>query len=57
MKQEISALKKRGYALIDAERLWSRHTEMARFGATDRGGVNRLALTKIDIDAHVLLAD
>jgi N-carbamoyl-L-amino-acid hydrolase len=44
------------YATIDADRLWRRHVEMARFGATARGGVNRLALTQIDIDAHVVLA-
>ena len=45
------------YATIDADRLWRRHVEMARFGATARGGVNRLALTQEDIDAHVLLAE
>ena len=43
------------YATIDADRLWRRHEEMARFGATAKGGVNRLALTQVDIDAHVLL--
>ena len=45
------------YASIDADRLWRRHVEMARFGATPRGGVNRLALTQVDIDAHVVLAE
>ncbi len=44
------------YVTIDADRLWRRHVEMARFGATARGGVNRLALTQVDIEAHVLLA-
>jgi len=44
------------YAQIDADRLWRHHVEMARYGATPRGGVNRLALTQVDIDAHVVLA-
>lgn len=33
---------------IDAERLWSRLAEMARFGATPAGGCNRQALTDED---------
>ena len=33
---------------IDSSRLWSRIMEMARIGATDKGGVCRLALTEED---------
>ena len=41
---------------IDGERLWRRHVEMARLGATAKGGVNRPALGEKDIEAHALLA-
>jgi len=33
---------------IDAERLWASLMEMARIGATEKGGVNRQALTDLD---------
>ena len=33
---------------IDAARLWQSLMEMARIGATAKGGVNRLALTDLD---------
>ena len=56
MAEKSAAPKENKYAAIDADRLWRRHVEMARFGATARGGVNRLALTQVDIDAHVQLA-
>ncbi len=52
-----SAVSTGKYASIDADRLWRRHVEMARFGATIRGGVNRLALTQVDVEAHVVLAE
>src|SRR5687767_116806 len=42
-------------ALIDQARLWRRHEEMARIGATGRGGVCRLALTAADTAGRTLL--
>ena len=42
--------------LIDGARLWRRHQDMARHGATARGGVNRGALDDADISVHVNLA-
>lgn len=41
---------------IDAERLWSRHMEMARIGAIDGTGSCRLAMTAEDGEARALLA-
>ncbi len=41
--------------MVNAERLWSRHEELARIGATGRGGVCRLALTPEDTAARALL--
>ena len=40
---------------INAERVWQRHMDLARIGATQGGGVHRLALTDLDIEAHGLL--
>ncbi len=40
---------------INAERVWQRHMDLARIGATQGGGVHRLALTDLDIEAHCLL--
>src|SRR5215208_3190876 len=37
---------------VDEARLWNRHVEMARFGATPLGGVNRQALTSEEIDSR-----
>lgn len=37
---------------VDEARLWSRHVDMARFGATSLGGVNRQALTTEEIDGR-----
>lgn len=45
------------YPKINAERLWQRHLDMAKLGATPGGGVHRLALTQEDIEAHRLLAE
>ncbi|MGI9385117.1 MAG: M20 family metallo-hydrolase [Methyloligellaceae bacterium] len=42
---------------INADRVWERHMEMAKIGATPGGGVHRLALTAEDIAAHRLLAE
>jgi N-carbamoyl-L-amino-acid hydrolase len=46
----------RTYPKINAERVWQRHMDLARIGATAGGGVHRLALTDTDIEAHRLLA-
>lgn len=40
---------------INAERVWQRHMDLAKIGATDGGGVHRLALSQRDIEAHCLL--
>ncbi|HTW88080.1 MAG TPA: Zn-dependent hydrolase [Candidatus Binataceae bacterium] len=37
---------------VDEQRLWRRHREIAQFGATGRGGVNRQALTPEDTAAR-----
>jgi N-carbamoyl-L-amino-acid hydrolase len=42
---------------IDGERLWKRLMELARFGATDQGGVCRLALSPEEIAARTCLVD
>ena len=39
---------------IDADRLWASLMELARLGATDKGGVRRLALTPLDGQARGL---
>ena len=44
-------------ARVDQDRLWRRLMELARIGATDKGGVHRLALTGDEIAArHLLIA-
>jgi N-carbamoyl-L-amino-acid hydrolase len=40
---------------VSESRLWQRHVEMAKIGATPKGGVNRLALTPEDNRARQLL--
>src|SRR6056297_877687 len=45
------------YPRINADRVWQRHMELARTGATEGGGVHRLALDDLDIRAHRQLAD
>ena len=37
---------------VSQERLWQRHEDLARFGATTKGGVNRQALSAAEIDAR-----
>lgn len=39
---------------IDSDRLWQSHMEMAKIGATPKGGVARLALTDLDRQARDL---
>ena len=41
---------------VVADRLWRRHVEMGRVGATPKGGVNRQALSPEDAKARALLA-
>lgn len=41
---------------IDGERLWQSLMELARIGATDKGGVCRLALTDLDREGRDLFA-
>lgn len=41
---------------VDEARLWESHMEMARIGATPKGGVNRQALTAEDGEARALLS-
>ncbi len=42
-------------AAVSEERLWNRHMEMAKIGATPKGGVNRQALSPEDAQARSLL--
>ena len=39
---------------VDGPRLWQRLMELARIGATDKGGVCRLALSDLDGQARAL---
>src|SRR5512145_1695270 len=41
--------------MVDGDRLWRRHEQMAGIGATGRGGVCRLALTPEDTAGRALL--
>ena len=41
---------------VREDRLWQRHVDMAKLGATPRGGVNRQALSADDAAARNLLA-
>ena len=41
---------------INQNRLWDRHMELAKIGATQKGGVNREAFTQEEINARKLLA-
>jgi beta-ureidopropionase / N-carbamoyl-L-amino-acid hydrolase len=42
-------------AHVNAKRLWQRHVDMGRIGATPKGGVNRQALSPEDARARALL--
>jgi N-carbamoyl-L-amino-acid hydrolase len=42
---------------VDGDRLWTRLMELARFGATDKGGVCRLALSQEEIAARAALVE
>ncbi|MBM3599616.1 MAG: M20 family metallo-hydrolase [Alphaproteobacteria bacterium] len=42
---------------VDESRLWQRHMDMARLGATPKGGVRRLALDDNDNKARALLVE
>jgi beta-ureidopropionase / N-carbamoyl-L-amino-acid hydrolase len=55
---QLNSMKPRYGAIaraVDAERLWRRHMELARFGATANGGVNRQALSREEIEARAEL--
>ena len=45
-----------GSRFVDATRLWQRHGEMGRIGATPKGGVNRQALSPEDARARAQLS-
>ena len=45
----------RAAAAVDERRLWLRHEEMGRIGATPKGGVNRQALSDEDAAARQLM--
>ena len=47
----------RAAAAVDERRLWSRHEEMGKIGATAKGGVNRQALSREDAAARQLMID
>jgi N-carbamoyl-L-amino-acid hydrolase len=47
----------RAAATVDEARLWQRHVEMARLGATPAGGVRRLALDGNDNEARRRLVE
>src|SRR6185437_4357796 len=44
-------------AHVNAERLWARLMELASFGATAKGGVSRLALSREEIAARARLIE
>ena len=44
-------------AAVDEARLWRRHMALAEIGATEKGGVNRQALSAEEARARTLLAD
>ena len=46
----------RASSAVREDRLWQRHVEMAKLGATAKGGVNRQALSAEDVAARKLLA-
>lgn len=47
-----SALLARIAGAVREDRLWQQHMELARFGATGRGGINRQALSAEEIEAR-----
>ena len=50
------SLNKHKLLRVNPERLWQRHIDMSKLGSTDRGGVNRAALTIPDVELHLELA-
>ncbi|MFQ5970916.1 MAG: M20 family metallo-hydrolase [Alphaproteobacteria bacterium] len=52
-----SPLIEKASAMVDEGRLWRRHMELAQIGATEKGGVNRQALSAEDARARRLLVD
>jgi len=37
---------------VNEQRLWQRHMDLAKIGATDKGGVNRQAFTLEETEAR-----
>ena len=53
----LSSDASRASEFVDQDRLWRRHMDLARLGATENGGVNRQALTPEEARARRLLAE
>ena len=49
----MSNLKQHGNLRINADRLWSRHMEMAKIGAIPGDGNCRLAMSAEDVEARI----
>jgi beta-ureidopropionase / N-carbamoyl-L-amino-acid hydrolase len=54
-RPDTQALARSAGDRVSQARLWDRHFEMAKIGATGNGGVNRQALTVAEVDARLLL--
>lgn len=52
----MSGLPKKASGWVDEDRLWARQMHLATFGATEKGGVNRQALSAEEVEARKLLA-
>ena len=50
--QETETAAKDAVAAVNSSRLWRRHMELAKIGGTEKGGVNRQALTDEDNQAR-----
>ncbi len=55
MTQQPKTPPARASSFVRKDRLWQRHMDMARLGATAKGGVNRQALSAEDTAARALL--
>lgn len=54
---DLASMKSKASARVDEARLWRRHMEMAKLGATPKGGVRRMALDANDNKARALLVE
>ncbi|MEO8558451.1 MAG: M20 family metallo-hydrolase [Rhodospirillales bacterium] len=57
MNQSAANKSDRAAQAVNQDRLWQRHGDMARYGGTPKGGVNRQALSAEDIAARRQLCD